>query len=278
MKKYILTVVFVTGFLLCIYPIASSFINEFSQRNFVGTYENDIKEHKDELLKEIEKAEEYNRVLYKTEKMVSDDNTSILSSESYNNICDITGTGIMGSIEIPKIDLKLPIYHGTSDEALAGGSGHMEGTGFPVGGINTHSVITGHRGLPNATLFLRLDELTRGDSFCIHLGDITHYYKVENIFVVEPEDMERLKIEEGKDKISLVTCTPYGINTHRLIITGERTEDIKKEDVKIVEKVKEKLSPRKLFTNVLPFVLFFAVTIKMAVSRIRKRSEKNKEN
>ena len=276
MKKHILTVIFIVGFLLCIYPIASSFINELGQRNFIGTYESNIKEHKDELLKEIEKAKKYNEALYKSEDIVLDD-TSILSSESYNNICDITGTGIMGNIEIPKIDLKLPIYHGTSNEALAGGAGHMEGSSFPVGGINTHSIITGHRGLPNATLFLRLDELVKDDLFYINLGDRTLYYKVNDIFVVEPEDMEKLKIEDGKDKVSLVTCTPYGINTHRLIITGERTEDIKKENVKIVEKVKGKLSKRKFLTNVLPFVLLFVGIIKMEVSRIRKRSEKYKE-
>lgn len=128
-------------------------------------------------------------------------------------------------LEIPKIELKLPIYHGTEEETLAKGVGHISESDLPVGGESTHSLLAGHRGLPNAQLFTRLNELEVGDVFVIHLYGLEHTYEVCEISVIKPEDTDVLAVQEGRELISLITCTPYGINTHRLIVTGERKEE-----------------------------------------------------
>ena len=133
-----------------------------------------------------------------------------------------TGEGVMGTIRIPKISVKLPIYHGTSEDALARGVGHLYGTSLPAGGKNTHTVLTGHRGLVNAELFTRLDELHKGDYIYLEIMGETFGYKVDRISVIEPSDVSKLKVEPGKDRITLMTCTPYGVNTHRLLVSGLR--------------------------------------------------------
>lgn len=133
-----------------------------------------------------------------------------------------TGEGVMGTIRIPKISVKLPIYHGTSEDALARGVGHLYGTSLPAGGKNTHTVLTGHRGLVNAELFTRLDELRKGDYIYLEIMGETFGYKVDRISVIEPSDVSKLKVEPGKDRITLMTCTPYGVNTHRLLVSGLR--------------------------------------------------------
>jgi len=134
-------------------------------------------------------------------------------------------------LEIPKLDLNLPVYHGTSEEVLRKGVGHLEMTALPIGGKNRRTVLTGHRGLPRAELFTRLDEMKLGDEIYIHILDETHAYKVKEIKTVEPEELQNLTITpDGEDLVTLVTCTPYGVNTHRLLVTGERTEYVKKEE------------------------------------------------
>ena len=246
---------FFTGFILCVYPMFAAVINDIRQSDVIGTYETKLQEKEDQLISEKLKAKEYNKELYDKKDAVicniEDDN---LSEKNYYNIMDITNTGIMGSIEIPDIKVKLPIYHGTNEECLSSGAGHMEGTSFPVGGVNSHCVITGHRGLPGASLFLRLDELEEEDVFFIDLGGEKLFYKIVRISVVEPNDMDSLMIEEGKDLVSLVTCTPYGINTHRLIVTGERSEPLNEAEENICVKHK-KPSFRRVTMMFLPFIL-----------------------
>lgn len=134
------------------------------------------------------------------------------------------GSGVMGSISIPKIDVDIPIYHGTSESVLELGAGHLYGTSLPVGGEGTHSVITGHRGLIKALMFTRLDELEKGDSFYVKVMGETLGYKVDRIEVIEPSDVSKLKIVDGEDRVTLMTCTPYGVNTHRLLVSGVRAQ------------------------------------------------------
>lgn len=142
----------------------------------------------------------------------------------YEAQLDVTGEGVMGYVDIPKIDVELPIYHGTSEAVLTVGVGHIEGSSLPVGGVGTHAVISGHRGLPSATLFTDIDQLAEGDVFYLRVLDEVLAYEVDQILTVEPDDLSALAIEEDKDLCTLVTCTPYGINTHRLLVRGHRTE------------------------------------------------------
>ncbi len=146
-----------------------------------------------------------------------------VSDEEYSSMLD-AGSGVMGSISIPKIDVDIPIYHGTSESVLELGAGHLYGTSLPVGGEGTHSVITGHRGLIKALMFTRLDELEKGDSFYVKVMGETLGYKVDRIEVIEPSDVSKLKIVDGEDRVTLMTCTPYGVNTHRLLVSGVRAQ------------------------------------------------------
>lgn len=143
---------------------------------------------------------------------------------NYNEVLNINGDGVMGSIKISKIGVNLPIYHGTGDDSLARGVGHIESTALPIGGASTHAVLTGHRGLPSAELFTRLDELEPGDTFVITVLGHKLAYKVYAIETVLPDQLDSLAVQDGKDLVTLVTCTPYGVNTHRLLVHAERTE------------------------------------------------------
>lgn len=143
----------------------------------------------------------------------------------YDSLLDVSGTGIMGYIEIPSIGVSLPIYHGTSDAVLQIAVGHIDWTSLPVGGAGTHCVLSGHRGLPSAKLFTNLDQVVEGDTFSIRVLDEVLTYEVDRILIVEPEDVSALEIEPGKDLCTLVTCTPYGINSHRLLVRGHRIEN-----------------------------------------------------
>ena len=168
-------------------------------------------------------ARQYNR------NLCSRSNSFFLSEEQkaeYERLLDISGQGIMGYIEIPEIDVSLPIYHGTEDPVLQVAVGHLEWTSLPVGGESTHCVLSGHRGLPSAKLFTNLDKLREGDTFLLRVLDETLTYEVDQILIVEPQDTAALEIVEGQDYCTLVTCTPYGINTHRLLVRGHRIDNI----------------------------------------------------
>ena len=143
----------------------------------------------------------------------------------YDNLLNISGTGVMGIVEIPKINVRLPIYHGTDETVLKSGAGHIKGTSLPTGGEGTHCVISGHRGLPSAELFTHLDKMKVGDRFHMHVLNHDMEYQVDQILEVEPTEADAIYIENGKDYVTLVTCTPYGINSHRLLIRGVRIDD-----------------------------------------------------
>lgn len=223
-KKDVL--IFIIGLALVCYPIVSNFIENNSYHDLIKTYENKANSLDDEKKQQIiNTANDLNTALYLKQQGLSVNNQN--DYESILNISD----GIMGSIEIPKINVNIAIYHGTDDEVLSVGAGHLEDTSLPVGGENTHAVLTSHRGLPSSKLFTRLDELQINDMFYINILDKTLAYKIYNIDVLKPEVLQEqgFVIEDGKDIVSLVTCTPYGINTHRLVITAKRVPYSKKE-------------------------------------------------
>ena len=180
----------------------------------------------------------------------------------------------MGSLEIPKISVNLPIYHGTDEEVLSTGIGHMEGTSLPIGGNNTRTILAGHRGLPNSKLFTRLDELEKGDYFFIHVLDEVLAYEVIDIEVIEPEDSGKLGVAPEKDLATLLTCTPYGLNTHRLIVTGER---VAYDEVEYGLIKKELMSFRELFFAILPFAFFCIGIGKVIKNRKSKKRKKGEE-
>ena len=274
-KEWLSKVLFLIGFLLLCYPVVSGVIQRQHQKNAVATYQNSVKkESEDKIANMLEKAKEYNTMLFQTRGAVVDNlNTSILSDKSYNELLNQSDKGIMGSIEIPKIDVDLPIYHGTSDEVLSIGVGHQQGSSLPVGGESTRCVLTGHRGLPGSKLFTRLDEVSEGDLFFIKVLKTTMAYKVTKVEVVEPDDASVFEISSDKDEVSLVTCTPYGLNTHRLIVTGERVPYEKTE----YQNIKQELpSYRELLFTALPVVIFIVAVVIKVVDWRKKRYESKK--
>ena len=250
-KKVFTRVLLILGICLCLFPLVSNIIKGYYQRNAIKTYNNSVISMEDTKVEEnLNKAREYNTTLYEYNSATkSSTNSSIL--QEYEDILNV-GDGIMGSIEIPRISVNLPIYHGTSDEVLSSGVGHVLGSSLPIGGNNTRSVLTSHRGLPNSKLFTRLDEIEEGDLFFIRVQNNTLAYKVNNIEVIKPEELDKLKIEENEDLVSLITCTPYGINTHRLIVTGERVSFDKEEYENIDKKV---MSFREIVFTIVPLAL-----------------------
>lgn len=216
--------IFIIGLSLLLYPTVSDYWNSFHQTRAIAAYTDVVENLDDESYeKMLEEAHAYNNTL------TNSNNRFILTEEeeeTYESLLDITGTGIMGYIEIPSIRCSLPIYHGTDDAVLQIAAGHVPGSSLPVGGENTHCVLSGHRGLPSAKLFTDLDELTVGDIFMLHVLDEVLTYEVDQIHIVEPEDLDLLGIEEGQDLCTLVTCTPYGINSHRLLVRGHRIENL----------------------------------------------------
>lgn len=227
MKKRLTTIlavlVFITGLSLLLYPTVSNYFNSLHQSKVVSHY-SDALEKMDEAQKQaaIDAAVQYNALL------VSNDARFTPSEEEtrlYNSLLNPDGTGMMGYITIPEIRCKLAIYHSVDDSVLQVGVGHLEGSSLPVGGSSTHCVISGHRGLPSARLFTDIDRLEKGDLFYLHVYGKVLAYEVDKISVVEPEDYGPLEIEEGKDLCTLLTCTPYGINTQRLMVRGHRVVD-----------------------------------------------------
>ena len=220
----ILILVFFVGLSLLLYPTISDYWNSFHSSKAIATYAAEVAKLDPISYDQIwEEARTYNKML--AEKR----NKYILSEEeyaAYEKLLDITGTGIMAEIEIPSVRVDLPVYHGMDESVLQVAAGHLEWTSLPVGGESTHCVISAHRGLPSAKLFTNLDELAEGDVFLLRTLDELLTYEVDQILIVEPEDISALHIESGKDLCTLVTCTPYGINSHRLLVRGHRVETV----------------------------------------------------
>ena len=218
----ILASILVLGLCLIGYPSFADAWNRYHSYHAINTYTERLEDMDgSELVRIKEEARAYNQ------KLVGKTQTYILSEEEmkeYINLLDINGSGMMGYIYIPKIRVTLPIYHTVEDSVIQRAIGHIPGTSLPVGGESTHCVISGHRGLPSAKLFSDIDQLKEGDTFMLQILDETLTYEVDQIHTVLPEEMKDLQIEEGKDYCTLVTCTPYGVNTHRLLVRGHRVD------------------------------------------------------
>ena len=232
-QKFIPILIILFGFALLSYPFISNYMFEKSAGSTIKSYEKQAKTY-DQKQKEqaFRKAEEYNKDLIKSVVQLTDPFKVKKSNGEtliYNNILNIDHSGVMGYLEIPCISVNLPIYHGTDAEILERGVGHLAASSIPVGGKSTHSVLTGHTGLSSAKLFTDLTEMKKEDLFFIHVLDRTLAYKVDQISVVRPEDTRKLQIVKGKDYVTLVTCTPYGVNDHRLLVRGVRTKYVKKQ-------------------------------------------------
>ena len=232
-QKIIPILIILFGFALLSYPFISNYMFEKSAGSTIKSYEKQAKTY-DQKQKEqaFRKAEEYNTDLIKSVVQLTDPfkvKNSNGETLIYNNILNIDHSGVMGYLEIPCISVNLPIYHGTDAEILERGVGHLAASSIPVGGKSTHSVLTGHTGLSSAKLFTDLTEMKKEDLFFIHVLDRILAYKVDQISVVRPEDTRKLQIVKGKDYVTLVTCTPYGVNDHRLLVRGIRTKYVKKQ-------------------------------------------------
>lgn len=219
----LLTAALLVGLCLLVYPTFSDWWNSFHQSRAIATYTENVAQidnsHYDKILAD---AHDYNDRLALLP--AREWNLTPEELEEYARTMDVTGTGIMCYIEIPKIKCSLPIYHGVEDTVLQIAVGHIPGSSLPIGGESTHSVLSGHRGLPSARLFTDLDKLVVGDTFLINVLDETLTYEVDQILIVEPYDLSSLEITPGQDLVTLVTCTPYGVNTHRLLVRGHRIE------------------------------------------------------
>ncbi len=227
-KKLFVILLFIAGLSLLFYPYIANEWNRYRQSKLISSYESTVAEKEDTIDYEAEweKANAYNEALLPS---ILPDSFAIAAAsdepdKEYMACLNIADSGMMGLIEIPKINIKIPIYHTTSEDVLEKAAGHLEGSSLPIGGEDTHAVISAHRGLPSAALFTDLDRLEEGDHFLIHVLDKVLCYEVDKISVVEPEDTKQLAVEKGQDYVTLLTCTPYGVNSQRLLVRGHQVE------------------------------------------------------
>lgn len=269
LSKIILILMLLIGLSLLLYPSVSDYWNSFTQSQAIINYAEQVAHLDTEQYDHIwQDAFAYNASLVgrRNDYLLSDEQRS-----EYNRLLNVAGNGIMGYIEIPSIGVELPIYHGTADSALAVAIGHLEWTSLPVGGADSHCVVSGHRGLPSAKLFTDLDQLALGDYFLLRILDETLTYEVDQIRIVEPTQTDDLLIQEGKDLCSLVTCTPYGINSHRLIVRGHRIENL--EQAQTVRVNADAVVIEKLV--VAPFLLAPVLLLALLSLLIPKRKRNN---
>ena len=278
----VIGIIFLAGLSLLLYPFVANQWNNYRQKQLLSGYEQVVSEKEAaegiDYDAERKKAEEYNEALL---PCVLPDSFALAESSGedpvYMNTLNIAGDEMMGSVEIPKINIKIPIYHTTEEEVLNKGAGHLEGSSLPVGGANTHAVISAHRGLPSASLFTDLDQMKVGDHFLLHVLDETLCYEVDKISVVKPEDTTALAVEDGQDLVTLLTCTPYGVNTERLLVRGHRVPYVEEE----VKEEKTVLSGSSLHTNYLLWVFvglsvtaLFIFVLYLKETKLKRRANK----
>lgn len=278
----VICIIFLAGLSLLLYPFVANQWNNYRQKQLISGYEQVVSEKEAaegiDYDAERKKAEDYNEALL---PCVLPDSFALAESSGvdpvYMNTLNIAGDEMMGSVEIPKINIKIPIYHTTEEEVLNKGAGHLEGSSLPVGGANTHAVISAHRGLPSASLFTDLDQLKEGDHFLIHVLNETLCYEVDKISVVKPEDTSALAVEDGQDLVTLLTCTPYGVNTERLLVRGHRVPYVEEE----VKEEKTVLSGSSLHTNYLLWVFvglsvtaLFIFVLYLKETKLKRRANK----
>ena len=253
----VIAVLFLAGLSVLLYPFVANQWNSYRQSKLMSSYQEGVaeKDANGEIDYEAEwaKAKAFNDNLM---PMILPDSFAVAEAsdrdEAYMDCLNINGDEIMGIVEIPKIDVELPIYHTTDEEVLEKAAGHLEGSSLPIGGESTHAVISAHRGLPSATLFTDLDQLEEGDHFLLHILDDTLCYEVDQINVVDPDETELLSVVEGEDLVTLLTCTPYGVNTQRLLVRGHR---VPYEPEKVEEEASNSLFGNSLHTNYILWVI-----------------------
>lgn len=277
----IIVMIFLLGFGLLSYPTFSNLWNEYRNSRLITRYNEAVETLTDETIEdEWKEAVAYNEQ-HKSNTIVNvfNDESDYTPEAPYTDLLNVSGDGIMGSIEIPKIHVNLAIYHGVGSDVLEKGVGHVEGTSLPVGGESSHAVIAGHRGLPSAKLFTDLDQMEVGDIFYIHVLNRTLAYQVDQILTVLPEDTKNIAIEEGKDYVTLITCTPYGVNTHRLLVRGTRIpyEEAEAEEPSASEQ-SETDSKAKIYYSIVLFaigIMVFLIIVSAMIRRDRKKNGKN---
>ena len=279
LTNILLVMIFLIGLSLLLYPTLSNYWNSFHQSRAIASYAESVAQLDDKQYDEIlEAAREYNRSLVQRAGILS---LSEEELEEYNRQLNVGGDGIMGYIEIPSIDVHLPIYHGTEDAVLQVAVGHIEGSSLPIGGVGTHAVLSGHRGLPSAKLFTDLDELVVGDTFIFRILDETLTYEVDQILIVEPQEIEALMIDPERDLCTLVTCTPYGINSHRLLVRGHRVENEEEAQELRVTADAMRIEPivvAPLLAVPILLALFLWIMVKSRKPKKRRKRFREKEN
>lgn len=286
-SKIVIILIFLAGLSLLLYPLVANQWNNHRQKLLISNYERIVADKEAagniDYAAEMKKAEAYNDALLPS---ILPDSFAVAEAQteadsSYEDSLNIAGDGMMGIVEIPKIAIKLPIYHGTGDEVLQKAAGHLEGSSLPIGGESTHAVISAHRGLPSASLFTDLDQLEIGDHFLIHVLDETLCYEVDQILVVDPEDTSALAVEDGEDLVTLLTCTPYGVNTQRLMVRGHR---VPYEEQAVADE-QTPLSGFSLHTNYLLWVVVgivitgvFILILFIREKKLQKKAAKQKES
>ena len=285
-----LFLVFLIGAGILFYPTVSDLWNNYRNQQLISEYTEVVETLESEDFSEIwAEAREYNaqHTVNTILDAFDEEEGDYVLSHPYDQVLNPTGNEIMGYLEIPKISVKLAIYHGIGTEALENGCGHIEGTSLPIGGVGTHSVLSAHRGLPSAKLFTDLDQLEIGDLFYITVLDEKLAYKVDQILTVLPEETEDLAIEEDKDLVTLVTCTPYGVNSHRLLVRGERTEYVSEEDTSTPSMILRNplegtnRSERLLVIGLMVFIIFlilFGIILKIHDWRKRRKQRKREKS
>ena len=271
----ILILIFLVGLSVMLYPTVSDYVNQKNQSRAVASYSEEVENLSDvDYQAYFDAADDYNRRLAETpDAFYRPEEVS-----GYTDTLDVSGTGIMGYITISKIGVELPIYHGTSDGVLQVAAGHLEGSSLPVGGAGTHAVISAHRGLPSAKLFTNLDELEVGDTFTITVLDRVLTYEVDQISIVLPTETDLLQPVEGKDYVTLMTCTPYGINTHRLLVRGKRIENAENQKHIRVTADALRIEPIIVAPALAVPMLLVLLVVMLAVPHLRKRKNQREEN
>ncbi|MBE7001862.1 MAG: class C sortase [Ruminococcaceae bacterium] len=263
----ILLISFFIGLSVLLYPSISSYWNSKTQSEAIVDYESMLAQYKPEDYTAIfQEADAYNRELLQLEEPLLE-HTRLTE---YNRILNISGNGMMGYITIPKISQELPVYHGTSDGVLSVAVGHLQGTSLPVGGKSTHSVVSAHRGLPTAVLFTHLDRMEVGDTFHFTILDRTIIYEVDEIRIVEPNDTSLIQIVDGKDYCTLLTCTPYGINTQRLLVRGHQVDATQTRSIYIANEA-YRIEPL-IVMPIVALPIVFALLIYVMVAPVKKET------
>jgi len=270
--KIIVPVIFLVGVSILLYPMISQYWNSRVQSQAITDYDKvlsniDIEDYNSML----EEARIYNQELYNLDFPL----VQYKEIKNYSNIINVNNNSMMGYISIDKIKVELPIYHTTSEAVLNVAVGHFEGTSLPIGGPSTHSVLSAHRGLPSAKLFTNLNKLEIGDTFEITVLNEKITYQVDKITVVEPSDVSELEIEENKDYVTLMTCTPYGINTHRLLVRGARIENIDKKEIIITSEAYQ--IDKLIVTLVIALPILIALIMYLMLKPVKKKFYEEEE-